>query len=190
MPHAARRERPAGLGGELADVERADSLDQPLAAFLLELAPGGVGCLSEPHVALVRVVQPEDPGRAVTRRSVVPELELLQQDDRSRTLAERACRGDPGDPRPDDDDVRVGSHVSHHRTALGTDAACEDRHVDVDLEALFRPGTAHASGWRRMPAVAAEAMIATSHPLASAAGLEAFRQAATPSTPRLRPPQC
>ena len=105
----------------------------------------------------------------------MPELELLQQDDRSCTLAERACRRDPGDPRPDDDDVRVGSHASHHRTALGTDAACEDRSVDVDLEALFRPGAAHASGWRRMPAVAAEAMIATSHPLASAAGLEAFR---------------
>ena len=47
--------------------------------------------------------------------------------------------------------------------------------MDVDLEALFRPGAAHASGWRRMPAIAAEAMIATSHPLASAAGLEAFR---------------
>ena len=46
--------------------------------------------------------------------------------------------------------------------------------MDADLEALFRPG-AHPSGWRRMPAVAGEAMIATSHPLASAAGLEAFR---------------
>jgi gamma-glutamyltranspeptidase/glutathione hydrolase len=47
--------------------------------------------------------------------------------------------------------------------------------MDVDLPALFRPGAAHASGWRRMPAVAGEAMIATSHPLASAAGIEAFR---------------
>jgi gamma-glutamyltranspeptidase / glutathione hydrolase len=47
--------------------------------------------------------------------------------------------------------------------------------VRVDLGALFRPHAAHASGWRRMPAVAGEAMIATSHPLASAAGLGAYR---------------
>ena len=45
--------------------------------------------------------------------------------------------------------------------------------MELDLGALFRPG-GHPSGWRRMPAVAAEAMIATSHPLATAAGLEAF----------------
>jgi len=45
--------------------------------------------------------------------------------------------------------------------------------VDLDLGALFRPG-GHPSGWRRMPAVAGDAMIATSHPLATAAGLEAF----------------
>ena len=45
--------------------------------------------------------------------------------------------------------------------------------MDLDLGALFRPG-GHPSGWRRMPAVAGEAMIATSHPLATAAGLEAF----------------
>ena len=48
--------------------------------------------------------------------------------------------------------------------------------MEVDLGAVFRPGTAQASGWRRMPAVAGEAMIATSHPLASAAGLAAFRE--------------
>ena len=45
--------------------------------------------------------------------------------------------------------------------------------MDLDLGALFRPG-GHPSGWRRMPAVAGDAMIATSHPLATAAGLEAF----------------
>lgn len=44
----------------------------------------------------------------------------------------------------------------------------------LDLEALFRPGAAHASGWRRMPTVTGEAMLATSHPLATAAGLAAF----------------
>jgi gamma-glutamyltranspeptidase len=43
--------------------------------------------------------------------------------------------------------------------------------VNVDFDALFRPGSAHTSGWRRMPAVAGEAMIATSHLLASRAGL-------------------
>ena len=46
--------------------------------------------------------------------------------------------------------------------------------MKLDLEALFRAGAAHPSGWRRMPAVAGEAMIATSHPLATAAGLAAF----------------
>ena len=45
--------------------------------------------------------------------------------------------------------------------------------MELDLGALFRPG-GRPSGWRRMPAVAGEAMIATSHPLATAAGLEAF----------------
>jgi gamma-glutamyltranspeptidase/glutathione hydrolase len=48
--------------------------------------------------------------------------------------------------------------------------------VDVDLEALFRPGEAVTSGWRRMPAIAGEAMIATSHPLAAQAALRAFRR--------------
>jgi gamma-glutamyltranspeptidase / glutathione hydrolase len=45
--------------------------------------------------------------------------------------------------------------------------------MEIDLGALFRPG-GHRSGWRRMPAVAGEFMLATSHPLATAAGLEAF----------------
>jgi len=44
----------------------------------------------------------------------------------------------------------------------------------VDLRALFRPGAAHASGWRRMPTVVGDSMVATSHPLAAAAGLAAF----------------
>ena len=46
--------------------------------------------------------------------------------------------------------------------------------VQVDLDALFRAGAAHASGWRRMPAVAGDAMVATSHPLATRAGLRAL----------------
>ena len=48
--------------------------------------------------------------------------------------------------------------------------------VRADLDALFRPGMAHASGWRRMPAIAAEAMVATSHPLATRAGLRALER--------------
>jgi gamma-glutamyltranspeptidase/glutathione hydrolase len=48
--------------------------------------------------------------------------------------------------------------------------------MELDLGALFRPASAHGSGWRRMPAVAGEAMVATSHPLASAAGLAAFQE--------------
>jgi gamma-glutamyltranspeptidase/glutathione hydrolase len=46
----------------------------------------------------------------------------------------------------------------------------------VDLEALFRAGSAHASGWRRMPAVARDAMVATSHPRATLAGLRALER--------------
>jgi gamma-glutamyltranspeptidase len=46
--------------------------------------------------------------------------------------------------------------------------------VEYDLRALFRPGAAHSSGWRRMPAVAGDSMLATSHPLAATAGLAAF----------------
>ena len=46
----------------------------------------------------------------------------------------------------------------------------------IDRAALVRPDASYRSGWRRMPAVAGEGMIATSHPLASAAGLEAFRE--------------
>ncbi len=44
----------------------------------------------------------------------------------------------------------------------------------VDLDALFRPGSARSSGWRRMPAIAGEAMVATSHPLATLTGLRAL----------------
>jgi gamma-glutamyltranspeptidase/glutathione hydrolase len=52
--------------------------------------------------------------------------------------------------------------------------ACDARGVQPDLDALFRPGAALTSGWRRMPAVAGDAMLATSHPLATQAGLRAF----------------
>jgi gamma-glutamyltranspeptidase/glutathione hydrolase len=46
--------------------------------------------------------------------------------------------------------------------------------VKLDLDSLFRPGAAPTSGWRRMPAIASDAMLATSHPLATQAGLRAF----------------
>ncbi len=49
----------------------------------------------------------------------------------------------------------------------------------MDLGALFRPGSARTSGWRRMPAVASERMIATSHPLATRAGMRAFDRGGT-----------
>ena len=54
--------------------------------------------------------------------------------------------------------------------------ACDAGDVRFDLDALFRPGVALTSGWRRMPAIAGEAMIATSHPLATQAGLRALRR--------------
>ena len=53
--------------------------------------------------------------------------------------------------------------------------ACNSGDV-VNLENLFWPGLAEASGWRRMPAVAGEAMVAASHPLATQAGLRALGQ--------------
>jgi gamma-glutamyltranspeptidase len=48
--------------------------------------------------------------------------------------------------------------------------------MELDLDALFQPGRAETSGWRRMPAVSAEAMVATSHPLATRAGLSALER--------------
>ncbi len=48
--------------------------------------------------------------------------------------------------------------------------------MEIDLEALFQPGRAAASGWRRMPAIASRAMVATSHPLATRAGLRALER--------------
>jgi gamma-glutamyltranspeptidase/glutathione hydrolase len=44
----------------------------------------------------------------------------------------------------------------------------------LDLRTLFDPAAARPSGWRRMPAVARDAMVATSHPLATRAGLRAL----------------
>jgi gamma-glutamyltranspeptidase/glutathione hydrolase len=48
--------------------------------------------------------------------------------------------------------------------------------VRIDHEAIFDPGGFTTSGWRRMPAIAAEAMVSTSHSLATQAGLRALRQ--------------
>ena len=48
--------------------------------------------------------------------------------------------------------------------------------MELDLDALFQPGRAETSGWRRMPAIGAEAMVATSHPLATRAGLRALER--------------
>jgi gamma-glutamyltranspeptidase/glutathione hydrolase len=45
--------------------------------------------------------------------------------------------------------------------------------VRLEPAALFRPDT-RSSGWKRMPAVAGDVMIATSNPLATVAGLRAF----------------
>src|SRR6476469_1509804 len=48
--------------------------------------------------------------------------------------------------------------------------------MEFDLDALFRPGRGESSGWRRMPAISAEAMVATSHPQATRAGLRALER--------------
>ena len=64
---------------------------------------------------------------------------------------------------------RVDVERVHGRTV-----SCDARPVS-SRDRLFLPGTAAASGWRRMPAVAGDAMVATSHPLATQAGLRALR---------------
>ncbi len=48
--------------------------------------------------------------------------------------------------------------------------------MHIDVEALFEAGRARRSGWRRMPAVATEAMVATSHPSATRAGLRSLER--------------
>ncbi len=71
-------------------------------------------------------------------------------------------------------DERLARLVDVERVHRLERTPCDARSVKLDLNALFRPGAGVASGWRRMPAVAGEAMIATSHPLATRAGLRAF----------------
>jgi len=53
---------------------------------------------------------------------------------------------------------------------------CDAPPVEIDLAPLFRASRNRASGWRRMPSIAADAMVATSHPLATSAGLRALEQ--------------
>ena len=60
----------------------------------------------------------------------------------------------------------------------GRTVACDAPSV-WSLEQLFEPGAAATSGWRRMPAVSAERMVATSHPLATQAGLRALDRGGT-----------
>lgn len=68
---------------------------------------------------------------------------------------------------------RVG--LSRHETSL-TAPRCDAMRVNLDFDALFEPGRANPSGWRRMPAIAAEAMVATSHPLSTRAGVRALER--------------
>src|SRR5262249_22548447 len=44
------------------------------------------------------------------------------------------------------------------------------------FDRLFRPGGGPRSGFPRMPAIAADGMVATSHPLATRAGLRALEE--------------
>ena len=45
-----------------------------------------------------------------------------------------------------------------------------------DLSRLFRPAAGATSGWPRLPTIAAGALVATSHPLATRAGLRALER--------------
>ena len=65
---------------------------------------------------------------------------------------------------------RVDIERVHGRTV-----ACDARPVR-NLEQLVESGVVETSGWRRMPAVSADRMVATSHPLATQAGLRALSQ--------------
>ena len=60
----------------------------------LELAPAGERLLREPHPLRLRIREPEDPRPAVARPALVPELELLVDDDvvRPRGAAPRRSR--------------------------------------------------------------------------------------------------
>ena len=62
---------------------------------------------------------------------------------------------------------------SHLGAVWTCDAAAA---VGIDLSRLFRPGKAQTSGWPRMPTIAADAMVATSHPLATRAGVRALER--------------
>ena len=48
--------------------------------------------------------------------------------------------------------------------------------MEIRLDDLFLPSATPASGWRRLPQVAAEGMVAASHPLAVRAGLRALER--------------
>ena len=157
------------------DETNATELDRPggeqdlTAGFVFELAPAAEGCLRESHVPLVGVREPEDAGRAVARAAVVADLELIEEHDVVTVASEGTRGGGADDTGADDDDVGVetGHELLDHSVR-------RSRAMRIDLDALFRPGSARPSGWRRMPAIAGEAMVATSHPLATQAGLGAL----------------
>ena len=70
----------------------------------------------------------------------------------------------------------------------GSDAQrnCQDQPRGARPPSALPSGAARPSGWRRMPTVTADAMLATSHPSPRRPGSRPFARAATRSTPRWR----
>lgn len=100
----------------------------------------------------------------------------LLEDRQAPALTRELVRGrEPCGASPDDRHLDVDRP---HTVDMSTVAprSCEDRRVEIDFDALNRPGSSHTSGWRRMPAVAGDGMVATSHPLATRAGLRTLEQ--------------
>ncbi len=98
-----------------AEVEAARLHDQLLAGFRLELTPALKRALRQSDDLWIGIGEAEDPGGAVARAAIVPEAELLHEDDASPRLRERTCRRDPGDPGADDDDVGIAAHRADPR---------------------------------------------------------------------------
>ena len=88
------------LVGPGPEVEAARLHDQLLAGFRLDLPPALQRALRQTNVVRIGVREAEDPGGAVARAAIVPEAELLDEDDASPALRERTRRRDTGDPAP------------------------------------------------------------------------------------------
>src|SRR6185503_6213265 len=177
------RQRPVGLrnlGGIARRLRRLDSAHRVGDAGVDPLAPEGEAGLADPDPAgeLAHHLQRRDPLAPFdprdVRRAAPREGEL--------PLADPCRLAGRMKPLPDGNRIVVMRRprtLQVHVSIMARErrrANCQDHLVETDLRALFRPGAARPSGWRRMPTVTADAMLATSHPIAASAGMDAFRE--------------